>query len=194
MFAVFRADASPVLGGGQVMRCLIIAEALKAAGWRCGFVCNQGAETVIPDILRHDVLFVSSDDDASVIAQMVEKWPRPWDLGVIDHYKLNAGFENRLRAHAGKILVIDDLHDRPHDCDFLLDQTLGRKREDYASWVPPGCCCLLGTDYALLRPEFMELRAGSLERRKPGQPLRRVFISFGATDHYNIARRALEAI
>ncbi len=190
--AVFRADASVLIGGGQVMRCLIIADMLAGAGWQCGIACNREALDIIPAAGRHDLLLL--DEGADDIAAMKQKWPGHWDLAVVDHYGLDSGFESRLRDHAEKIFVVDDIHDRPHDCDYLFDQAHGRRREEYSNLVPDNCRFLLGTDYALLRNEFRNMRAESLRRGRDNRNVRRVFVSFGATDRFNLAGRALEAI
>lgn len=62
--------------------------------------------------------------------------------------------------------MIDDLADRQLDCDILLDQTHGRKEEDYRQWLPDNCQMMLGSQYALLKPKFSELRPKAIERRK----------------------------
>ena len=83
-----------------------------------------------------------------------------YDWLIVDHYALDYRWESSMRAHAEQIFVIDDLADRTHDCDLLLDQTFGRQESCYASLVPESCEQLLGSDYALLRPEFFIEGAG----------------------------------
>ena len=65
-------------------------------------------------------------------------------------------------------MVIDDLADRPHDCDLLLDQNLGHAAADYDGLVPERCTRLVGPRYALLRPEFAEARAAALAAGRGG--------------------------
>jgi len=90
-------------------------------------------------------------------------------------------------------MVIDDLADRAHDCDLLLDQNLGRSAADYAAHVPPACKMLIGPRYALLRPEFAALRPQSLARR--AQPeLKHLLITMGGVDKDNATSRVLEAL
>jgi UDP-2,4-diacetamido-2,4,6-trideoxy-beta-L-altropyranose hydrolase len=113
------------------------------------------------------------------------------DLLVVDHYGLDARFERACRPWAKTILVIDDLADRPHDCDILLDQTPGRQASDYASLVPGNCTVLAGSQFALLDPRFRQAR----ERLgAPNDQVRRVLVSFGGTDPAGATRRALEAL
>jgi UDP-2,4-diacetamido-2,4,6-trideoxy-beta-L-altropyranose hydrolase len=81
------------------------------------------------------------------------------DLLVVDHYALDAVWERVLRPAVHRILVIDDLADRPHDADFLLDQNYYRPLEGrYQGLLPSHCQCLLGPSYALLRPDFAQAR------------------------------------
>jgi len=115
-----------------------------------------------------------------------------WDWLVVDHYAIDARWETRLRAAARRILAIDDLADRRHDCDALLDQNLyAGKHTRYDGLVPEACVRLLGPRYALLRPEFAAARAGLRAR---GDEVRRVLVFFGGIDERNLTGAALDAL
>ena len=75
---------------------------------------------------------------------------------VVDHYKLDIVFENFCSSYVEKILVIDDLANRKHKCDFLLDQTLNRDKNDYIKLVPKKCKLLVGSDYIILKKQFLK--------------------------------------
>ena len=111
----------------------------------------------------------------------------------MDHYALDRAWEQEVRPLCKRLMVIDDLVDRPHDCDLLLDQSLGRKPGDYAGLVPQGCVVLAGTRYALLRPEFATLREYSLRRCASGE-LRAILISMGGVDRSNVTGQVLAAL
>ena len=193
--AVFRADASPAVGGGHVMRCLALAEALTGAGWSCGFAAHSGTLDTVPTLpgSGHDWLVLDGDevDEATWLAR---RWPGGCDLLAVDHYGRDSHFERAARPWAKRILVIDDSADRAHDCDLLLDQTPGRKAEDYAELVPGHCRMLLGPDYALLRPQFTARRKAALAGREEGGPVRRILVNLGATDPDNVTGIILEGI
>jgi UDP-2,4-diacetamido-2,4,6-trideoxy-beta-L-altropyranose hydrolase len=128
------------------------------------------------------------------VAAMQARWPAGAALLVVDHYRRDATFETPLRPWAGRILAIDDLAYRPHDCDLLLDATLGRKPERYGGGaVPEGCRLLLGPVYALLKPDFAAARTASIGRRRT-PVLRRVLVSFGSTDPVDATGACLEAL
>ena len=126
--ALFRADATPQLGGGHIYRCLTLAHALSAEGWTCSFACNDGAERVVPWLARSP--FHRADPNA-LGGDAV-------DLLVVDHYDLAADDESACRSWATQILVIDDIANRRHDADMLIDQNLGRRFADYVAIVPTG--------------------------------------------------------
>ena len=98
-----------------------------------------------------------------------------------------------MRKISRKIMVIDDLADRMHDCDLLLDQTLGRNEGEYRPWVPKSCTIFTGSNYALLRPEFFELRDYSLKRRAQSK-MEHLLISMGGVDQSNTTCQILEAL
>jgi UDP-2,4-diacetamido-2,4,6-trideoxy-beta-L-altropyranose hydrolase len=95
--------------------------------------------------------------------------------------------------HCGQLIVIDDLADRAHVCNLLLDQTFGRDSKDYRPLVPEGCTLLCGSNYALLRPEFAAFRPYSLQRRVQPQ-LKHLLISMGGVDKDNVTTLVLNAL
>src|SRR5690606_24318036 len=97
-----------------------------------------------------------------------------------------------LRQAVPKIMAIDDLADRRHDCDLLLDQNLyldAQRR--YSEQVPHGSRLLLGPSYALLREEFAEARRGL--RLRTGH-VNRILVSLGGIDQRNHTRTVLDAL
>ena len=195
MMAVFRADASPAIGGGHVMRCLTLAGALTEAGWSCAFAVRPGTGDAVPALARSGIDVVSLDGDAADVPGVLARhWPEGPDWLIVDHYGLGAAFEEACRPWAGNIMAIDDLADRRHDCQVLLDQNLGRETGDYAALVPAGCGILLGPDFALLRSQFGAARESALARRANGGEVGRIMVSMGATDPGGVTVKVLEGI
>jgi UDP-2,4-diacetamido-2,4,6-trideoxy-beta-L-altropyranose hydrolase len=179
---IFRTDASVTIGGGHVRRCLVLADALAEAGWATSFVCSAAARSIVPALASHGF--------AVIEPAVFERAPTRCDLLVVDDYRLDAVFERAARGWAKRILVIDDLANRPHDCDVLLDQSPGRERDAYAALVPKDCVLLLGPSYALLDPRF---RAARRQRKAIGK-VERIFVNFGTTDTANATSMVLDAI
>jgi UDP-2,4-diacetamido-2,4,6-trideoxy-beta-L-altropyranose hydrolase len=188
---LFRCDASPQIGGGHAMRCLSLSTALAATGWTILFAAQSGSSAIVPGLAKVPCIDLDAADDPAELETALSG--RTVDLLVVDSYRLGAAYESACRVFAARILAIDDLADRQHDCDFLLDQTLGRAAGDYAKLVPPACRVLLGTDYALLRPAFAAARIASLEGRAR-RKAHRVMVSFGAADPYSFAPRVAAAL
>jgi UDP-2,4-diacetamido-2,4,6-trideoxy-beta-L-altropyranose hydrolase len=212
---VFRADASLAIGTGHVMRCLTLADTLARRGTACVFVCRAHAGH-LGDRIRargHALhllpaptapspadpagpvhapwLGIDWETDAAQTAQALDDAVADWL--VVDHYGIDARWEARLRPGARHLFVIDDLADRAHACDLLLDQTLGRDRADYDRWLPAAADRLVGPGYALLRPDFPQARAASLARRADGH-VRQVLVSMGGIDRDDATSRVLAAL
>jgi UDP-2,4-diacetamido-2,4,6-trideoxy-beta-L-altropyranose hydrolase len=218
---VLRADASLEIGTGHVMRCLALAEELRRRGADCEFICRELPGHLAPEIERRgfhvhllvegyrgraeesrtDVAApsgyggwlggVSQTDDADQVLATLAG--RAVDWLVIDHYALDKRWEAQLRSAARKIMVIDDLAERPHECDLLLDQNAARNPGDYKALVPIACEVLCGPEFALLRPEFAELRSRSLARRASAV-VERILVSLGGVDKDNATGTVLDAL
>ena len=194
-----RADASPALGSGHVMRCLTLAEALRAGGAQVLFICRDGPGHLGGRIQAQgfgiDWLAAHTDRDAAADARQTRAaiGAAGCDWLVVDHYGLAAGWESALRPACRRLMVIDDLADRLHLADLLLDQNLGRQAADYASLLPSGGTRLIGPQFALLRPEFAAARSASLTRRAPGG-LQQLLVSMGGADPQQATLRVLQAL
>ncbi len=191
--AVFRADAGGALGTGHVRRCLALAGALAAEGWRCGFACRRGAAAAVPELAGAGVAVNWLDEDeADTPEALAARWPGGADLLIADQYGLDAGYERGARPWARRVMAIDDLADRPHDCELLLDATPGRPPDAYRGLVPEGCRMLTGPDHALLRPDFARRRL--LARGPHDGRVRRVLVAPGGTDSAGLGPLMLRAI
>lgn len=219
MNIIFRVDASIQIGTGHVMRCLTLADTLKQQGAGCYFICREHPGNLIAGIKQrgHHVyalpyteqvqnnkqinteseldhaawLGATQEEDANLCIALIE--PLQPDWLIVDHYAIDKRWESKLRPYCKHIMVIDDLADRHHDCDLLLDQTFGRDSEDYKPLVPDHCELLCGAQYALLRPEFAEWRDYSLKRRANGQ-IEHLLINLGGVDKDNITTQILKSL
>ncbi|WP_201551162.1 UDP-2,4-diacetamido-2,4,6-trideoxy-beta-L-altropyranose hydrolase [Psychrobacter sp. DD43] len=217
MRVIFRCDASIQIGTGHVMRCLTLADALAARGAVCYFICREheghllevirkGGHQVysLPfkadveksgkngiKLLHADWLGATQQEDTQQCIDIIKLIEPDWLI--VDHYAIDIVWEKMLRPYCKKLMVIDDLADRAHDCDILLDQTFGRHTEDYLDWIPDNCQVLCGSKYALLRPEFAKWRDYSLERRKDGM-LKHLLINLGGVDKDNITSKILKGL
>lgn len=222
MKIAFRTDATLQMGSGHVMRCLTLADALKAQGAQCHFISREhpghllevirqrsfsvtGLPAALPqpsaatqDPSKHakepfHAAWLGCDwqTDAQQIGAILARLQPDWL--VVDHYALDQRWEEAVSPHYRKLLVIDDLADRPHCCDLLLDQNLGRQPQDYVSLVPVACQVLTGPHYALLRPEFSALRDYSFKRRANPQ-LNQLLITMGGVDLPNATSQILAAL
>ena len=194
MKVIIRADASSSIGGGHIVRCLTLANQLARKQASITFAVREGSMETVPLLAKSCHQIVALKGVVWDEAQEIETNIGRCDWLIVDHYGRDEKFEKAARSFAGKIMVIDDLANRLHDCDILLDQTFGRNAEDYKSLVPERAQILTGADYALLRPEFASLRPEALERREKGGPVRRILISLGASDPHGATAKALLAI
>lgn len=223
MKVAFRVDASLQIGTGHVMRCLTLADALAAQGADCLFICREHQGNLIEQIRNkgyrvHGLPTLDSvgasllaikttsdeispahshwlgstqvEDAAACTAILAEV---NYDWLIVDHYALDTRWELTLKPYYRKLMVIDDLADRPHLCDLLLDQnwfgddTLKR----YYERVPTHCKCYLGPEYALLKPEYVQLRASMSPR---DGAVRRVLVFLGGSDPTNQTGKVLTAL
>ncbi|MEX5285191.1 UDP-2,4-diacetamido-2,4,6-trideoxy-beta-L-altropyranose hydrolase [Selenomonas sputigena] len=212
LHVIIRVDASTIIGSGHLMRCLTLAQRLRRMGHDVCFfmrahegsmeavVVRQGfSYRMLPTPTHYAGAGYASwlgvkqfEDAADTIAVMGEKG---CDLLVVDHYALDHTWEEALRPHVKRIFVIDDLADRVHHCDFLLDANLGAERDGkYAGLLPADCRAFLGISYLLLRQEFYDARHVVEVESESSSSDMTVFVCFGGSDPTNETLRALRIL
>lgn len=199
------------------MRCLTLADELTRQQHQCKFICRKHQGHLSDLIASKGYELIMLPAPGAVEVKSSDGWNStyadwlgvPWqqdaketlevlapieaDWLVVDHYALDARWEQQVATLAGRVMVIDDLADRQHECALLLDQNLGRVASDYDGLVPKDCMRLIGPEYALLRPEFAPLREFSLQRREQPE-LKRILISLGGVDRTNVTSQVLDAL
>lgn len=217
MNIAIRVDASLRIGSGHVLRCLTLATTMRSAGATVVFVCREHRENLFNQIRMHgfsvlSLPLIESDDpldgrgsepeqisllmedyeaDANQTIDAIERWGEI-DWVVVDHYALDVRWEKKMRKVAAHLMVIDDLANRMHDCDLLLDQSYILEMETrYEGRIPAHCMKLIGPSFALLRPEFIRARKVLGGRRNV---VRRVLVFFGGMDLTNETEKAIYAL
>ena len=208
---LIRCDASLSIGSGHVIRCRTLARQLRRqSGDLIGLLEQEFEVLPLPELpllnceglagrdLYQAWLGCSQAQDAADCLQALGLF----DISnvawlVVDHYGLDASWEDLfLEGLPGeappKLLVIDDLADRPHQADLLLDQNFFGEATDhrYQGLVPTHCRQLLGPHFALLGQEYTQFYPMVPERME----LQRVLVFFGGVDSDNLTGRTLEAL
>ena len=201
MKVVFRVDASGEVGFGHLSRCINLAEVLRSRGNKVSFVCRDDeaksfraledrlfATVLLPNLAGGEP--VNQQEDAQQTIQALQGERPNWLI--VDSYTLDKNWEQHLRPHVAKIAVIEDLSDREHDCDLLLDQNYSeRSAESFEKFVPNTCELLLGPRFALIGEQFRKLRESKL---KPTPELKRVFVFCGGSDPQNLTQQVIDEI
>lgn len=206
-----RVDSSEQIGSGHLMRCLTLAERLRKDGAEVHFICRPlvgslhrlaeehgfslhllSCHEENPNLKGYAAwLTVPQEIDAEETVEILSCM-QPVNRLVVDSYALDAVWEQKLRPLVREIFVIDDLANRPHDCDVLLDQNFYREmRHRYDELVPPNCKLLLGPSHALLREEFYAAR-DKIGVRDGG--LRRILVFYGGSDTTCETEKAIHAL
>lgn len=211
MNVFIRVDASNEIGSGHLMRCLTLAETLRLRGANVTFICREhvGHLCNLIDTKKFNVFKLPAPNKEwkQPLLTPHSNWLGvPWfidaketklllqrhsvDLLIIDHYAIDCKWECTLKNMVKNIMVIDDLGDRKHHCDLLLDPTVLDNSNRYQTLVPSDCKLFLGPSYVLLRPEFYEEK--SLLKLRTGL-VKRILIFFGGFDLTNETGKALSS-
>ena len=221
MHIAFRADASSIMGSGHIMRCLTLANWLKRkANANILFICANQTGNLITFIRQQgfEVAEIqcntthSSDSNPSHFhwlenslqseiqqsQDLLQHWVRQHNISrvnwlILDHYALDKSWQSALSPWYKKLMVIDDIADREHIADLLLDQNAGKNLHHYQYLIPKKCVGLFGPAYAILKQEFSDLRQSSL-RRKQECRINTILVSMGGSDPLDYTGQLLDCI
>ncbi len=129
----------------------------------------------------------------SLNTQATSSVHRTIDWCIYDNYGLAADFVKVIKPSCRQLMAIDDLANREHPVDLLLDQNaVFGMQTRYQTMLPAACTQLLGPQYALLRPEFysssMPITAQTSSARSY-QQVNRILVSIGGSDTVGLTER-----
>ena len=215
MKIAFRADASIEQGTGHLMRCFHLANRLSSLGHQCVFI----TQPFLPDFIRKivasklNVITMSKNgiqsNQSSEYDQYLEWLGRTVmqdaaetksiidglniDILVADHYAIDSSWMDLFSDTVDKRVIIDDLANRKHSCDLLIDQNYGRTHEQYFNLVTSATKLLLGTNYVLINEDFQKARRHSKALRL-NRKQSTINICMGGIDKDNATLKALAVL
>lgn len=192
------------------MRCLTLAEIFLKRGISVQFICRDHSGNLIGLLKDRGIAVLVLPAPAGHASPLIEDYAvwlgvsqaeDAWqsiealdgqipDWLIVDHYGLDVEWEREIRPFAKRIMVIDDLANRVHECDVLLDQNYALNERRYLDLVPAACQCLLGPRYALLRHEYLHYREGVCR----DGVIQKILIFFGGTDSFNLTALVLKVL
>tara|TARA_B100000035_G_scaffold315477_1_gene336762 strand:+ start:5280 stop:6830 length:1551 start_codon:yes stop_codon:yes gene_type:complete len=214
----FRVDSSLKIGTGHLIRCLTLAKVLRMQGAECKFICGPQKDNFIKLVKNEGFkVFTFAKSKNKIVKNKNDKTKKNYyfdwietswqedvkntikalgsdiiDWLVVDHYALDKKWENKIRPYVKKIMVIDDLANRDHSCDLLLDQNLIANQETrYLKRILPNCTTFLGPKFALLQPEYSKLH---IRKQINRDKIKRVLVFFGGVDKKNLTKLTLKSL
>ena len=199
-----RVDSGNIIGFGHAMRCLTIANQMKKHNYNVSIISSKEKNNLDQLFIKNgykiyhvnnkkiDLRKIHEKYDLEQTKKILKNINKKIDLLLVDHYSLGFNWEKSLRRLVEKIVVIDDLNNRKHDCDLIVDQGLHHNmKKAYRHLVTNNCKILLGPKYAILRPEFHQIREKLPNQNKK---IERIIISFGGSDPNGDTIKALDGI
>jgi UDP-2,4-diacetamido-2,4,6-trideoxy-beta-L-altropyranose hydrolase len=167
-----RADATPQIGLGHVMRSLALAQAWQRAGGKATLAGHWPALAELELAVAYGIELHPLDRPG---APCDTHTPAEW-VG-FDGYHFTDGDFAAAREAGARVLAIEDGPRLEHyDVDLLLDCRPGADEREYH--IAPTALCLTGSKYAPLRDEILCLPRRS---RHPARATR-VLVSLGGSD------------
>tara|TARA_Y100000590_G_scaffold43848_1_gene46700 strand:+ start:22807 stop:23871 length:1065 start_codon:yes stop_codon:yes gene_type:complete len=196
-------DASTKIGSGHIFRCLTLSQELKTIFSKIIFLTSDDSKAIIENIKPNDIqtIHISSfknlklqdyTHEFETIKKILLDYSQDENFLLIDHYDIDSNFELMLKNLFLRIFVIDDLANRKHSCDLLIDHGYYKDLDNrYNKFVTKNTTKLLGPKYMIIRPEFRNISKKNLERQTT---LKKILITFGSVDESNECEKALDAL
>jgi len=195
MKLLVRADASPRMGTGHVMRCLSLVQGLRPLDGPAMLVAAEITAALEPRLqsagveLTRLIAEAGSAEDAEQTVKIAREYKASWIM--VDGYQFNADYQRQLKAAGFRVLFLDDYgHAKNYSADLVLNQNLHAKANYYVQ-RETDTRLLLGTRYTLLRQEFQALT--DWKRNVPAHASQ-VLVTLGGADPDNVTSKIIAAL
>ena len=196
MTVFFRCDSSLEIGSGHVQRCKTIAFQFLKLGFKVEFIFSPHLDKINEKILASDfpshylsATNLSQIEDANECGSIISKSSSKPNIVFVDHYSLDSRWESQVRK-LGKLVVIDDLANRPHDCDLLIDNNFSLNlKEKYQKLIPENTTLILGPKFSFIKSSLIEQKNKKLSTQRDF-----VLVFFGGTDPDNYTGKFIDCL
>lgn len=191
MNVFFRLDASDTIGIGHLIRCLTLAKSFLENDVIVVFICVNISHSLAQLIVTEGIILEKIDSfddelkDAHNVVEVLGKYPKGFI--VVDHYELSISWHLVINKEVHKIVVLDDLANRPLFCHLLINSSCFNKSA-YQNLVPEFCEQMLGPEFVILKPEYLYFKKSHWQEK-----IRKVFIFMGGADSKNVTSKIIEA-
>lgn len=181
----FRVDFNKRIGLGHLARCSYLSNYIEAnSNHSATFILKSSSDAVPPFIelskkalINYETLAQDAEQTIDVLKSSAQE-----KILIIDSYYHGATWEEIVRPYVKKLVVLDDLADRDHICDILVDCGFQRKPADYLGKVNKEAKLLLGLDYCFISEKFRRIS------ELPSQE-NRIHLFFGSTVKFDVLLR-----
>lgn len=180
-----RADASPKLGMGHIMRCISIAQALSDIGVKSIFICanDYPSETVLAYGFEINVLNSDYEAMESEIALMLEVVDQLRLSGIlVDSYYATDYYLSCMQEKL-PVVYIDGLYRCKSDIAGVINYNAAANIGEYKKrFEGKKTALMVGLDFTPLRNEFRMNSGNKVIRKKVDS----ILLTTGATDNFGV--------
>jgi UDP-2,4-diacetamido-2,4,6-trideoxy-beta-L-altropyranose hydrolase len=192
---IFRADANPQIGIGHIMRCLALSQAWQAANGRSIFAIGGRIPTLEKRLKEEKAQIFrlkkgdGGEDDVQETINLAYKHNVSWV--VVDGYQFAQDYQQNIKQAGLQLLFIDDYgHSGQYCADLILNQNINADESLYYNRAFHSKL-LLGTNYVLLRQEFLSWHCW---QREIPPVARRLLVTLGGADPDNVTLKVIYAL
>jgi len=196
----FRVDSGTDVGYGHFVRCVSLALVLSKT-YKIIFLTRSLQGNLIETLnkklflvqkLSYKSKNINQIKDANETISIIKKFSNQKNFLIVDNYNLSDKWESKIKLNINKLIVIDDLKTRKHVCDMIIDQNLHSSMKNlYQGKLPKNSIKLFGTDYVILRNQFIKERKLCSIR---SLPIQKILVSFGGSDNKNYTMHTINAL
>ncbi len=192
---VIRADASPQIGFGHVMRCMAVAEEWGARSGKVLFLASSLPSEIEALLTKNNFEVQShgeiagSPGDVSRTVAIARERAASWTM--VDGDRFDAEYLAALLRFGLRVLAVDDNAARQfYGVDAILNPSISARVQDYGERAEGNIPLLVGGEYTLLRSSLLGSRPFPDATPRAG----RLLVCLGGSDPVNRTAEVLEAL